>query len=148
MPLGFLLGLAEAERRADPALRSFKWLTPCLKPHELLYIGLRDLDEPERAAIRQLGIKAYTMHDIDRKGIGKVMEEALDHFFSASPADGAQLTQARCAELHLSFDIDAMDPFFAPHTGTAGAIAISSCGVRCDSLLRQKHAFFVTSSSQ
>ena len=43
------------------------------------------------------------MYDVDRLGIGKVMEEVNDHL------DGRNI--------HLSFDIDALDPFFAPHTG-------------------------------
>ena len=44
------------------------------------------------------------MYDVDRLGIGKVMEECNDYL------DGRNI--------HLSFDIDALDPFFAPHTGT------------------------------
>jgi len=44
------------------------------------------------------------MYDIDRLGIGRVMEETLSYL--------------KHKELHLSFDIDAIDPFFAPHTGT------------------------------
>lgn len=46
------------------------------------------------------------MHDVDKYGIGEVMRKTLDHF-------------AHHDSLHLSFDIDALDPFYAPHTGTA-----------------------------
>ena len=46
------------------------------------------------------------MYDVDRLGVGKIMEQTLDHLKDHK-------------EIHLSFDIDAIDPFFAPHTGTA-----------------------------
>jgi arginase len=45
---------------------------PFLLPKGLVYIGLRDLDPPEKAFIRDLGIKAYSMHEVDKHGIGKV----------------------------------------------------------------------------
>lgn len=43
------------------AYPSMHWFKPCLDPKDLVYIGLRDLDEPEKAAIKRLGIKAYTV---------------------------------------------------------------------------------------
>lgn len=58
-------------------MRGFNWLNqervPRLLPTRLAYIGLRDLDPGEKAFIRALGIKAYTMHEVDKHGIGKVM---------------------------------------------------------------------------
>lgn len=56
------------------------------------------------------------MSDIDRMGIGKVMEETLDYVGDR--------------DIHLSFDIDAIDPFFAPHTGTAVTGGLSFREVR------------------
>lgn len=57
-------------------MRGFQWLdqeeVPRLLPTRLAYVGLRDLDPGEKAFIRALGIKAYTMHEVDRHGIGKV----------------------------------------------------------------------------
>lgn len=63
------------------------------------------------------------MYDIDRLGIGKVMEETLTHFSCHS-------------NLHLSYDIDALDPFFAPHTGTAvrGGLTFREANFICESL--------------
>ena len=61
----------------------------------------------ERRVLRELGIKAFTMQHIDAFGIGKVMEMALD-----------QLAGEVARPIHLSYDIDAVDPQHAPSTGT------------------------------
>jgi arginase len=84
-----------------------EWLQnyPRLPPNQLVYIGLRDVDPEERKLIRELNIKAFTMSDIDRYGIGHVMEMALDHL--------------KDRPLHLSYDIDSVDPVIAPATGTS-----------------------------
>ena len=102
MPLGFLLGLVDNVSTYP----SLQWFKPCLNPKDIVYIGLRDLDGPEKMAIKRLGIKAFTMYDVDKLGIGKVMEQTCDHL-------------SKHQNLHLSYDIDALDPFFAPSTGTA-----------------------------
>ncbi|CAE7653998.1 aga-1 [Symbiodinium microadriaticum] len=62
------------------------------------------------------------MYDIDKKGIGRVMEEVKDHM------------QGR--NIHLSYDIDALDPFFAPSTGTAvrGGLTFREGNYVCESL--------------
>ncbi|KAI7372718.1 Arginase, partial [Hortaea werneckii] len=73
---------------------------------KLVYIGLRDVDRGEKKILRDHGIKAFSMHDVDRHGIGKVMDMALGWIGSDTP-------------IHLSFDIDALDPMWAPSTGTA-----------------------------
>lgn len=57
MPLGFLLGLAKDAHK----LPSFHWFKPCLKPEDIVYIGLRDLDAAEKRTIRNLNIKTYTV---------------------------------------------------------------------------------------
>ncbi|EIW68433.1 arginase [Tremella mesenterica] len=101
-PVSFLLGLT------GTAVEPFStWLKPCLKPSELVYIGLRDIDAPERAILRENGIKAFSMHEVDKYGIGKVVEMALDH-----------VNPKRDKPVHLSFDVDALDPDVAPSTGT------------------------------
>lgn len=105
MPVGLLMqGLLDPQQSAIPG---FEWLAdyPKLQPHQLVYVGLRDVDVEERKIITAMGIQAYTMTDIDRYGIGRVMELALQHL------DGRPL--------HLSYDIDAVDPVLAPATGTA-----------------------------
>jgi len=88
----------------------FEWLqdAPRLQPDSLVYVGLRDVDTEERKLIQSLGIAAYTMHEIDRYGIGQVMDMALHHLCAENPN----------RPLHLSYDIDAVDPVLAPATGT------------------------------
>lgn len=105
MPLSFLMKLVDAGK-----VPGCEWIVdvPRLHVERLVYIGLRDIDMAEKKAIKTLGIKAFTMHDVDKWGIGKVMEMALDHVASKSNVP-----------LHLSYDIDAVDPTVAPSTGTA-----------------------------
>jgi len=85
----------------------FAWLQPLLKSNRLVYIGLRDVDHGEKRILRENGIKAFSMHEVDRYGIGKVVEMALDH-----------VNPERDLPIHLSFDVDALDPSVAPSTGT------------------------------
>jgi arginase len=106
MPVAFLTGLAKADREDV-----FGWLDkdfperPPLSITKLVYIGLRDVDRGEKQILRENGIKAFSMHDVDRHGIGKVVEMALGHIGTDTP-------------IHLSFDVDALDPQWAPSTGT------------------------------
>ena len=91
--------LAILSRLVDPkTLPGWEWLedTPRLPLDHLVYIGLRDVDKGERAILRENGIKAFTMYHVDKYGIGKVMEMALDHL-NGLP-------------LHCSYDVDACDP--------------------------------------
>ncbi|CBY01827.1 similar to arginase [Plenodomus lingam JN3] len=102
MPVAFLTGLAQ-EKREDV----FGWIKDehKLSLKKLVYIGLRDIDRGEKKILRDHGIKAFSMHDIDRHGIGKIMDMALGWIGSDTP-------------IHLSFDVDALDPMWAPSTGT------------------------------
>jgi arginase len=75
-------------------------------PERMVFIGLRDVDEGEKRAIRELGVRAFTMSDIDRIGMARVIEKAL-----AIACDGP-------ASLHVSFDMDGIDPAEAPGVGT------------------------------
>ena len=103
MPLSWLTHLAISE----PSNEIFGWLSKAraLNPRKLVYIGLRDVDAGEKAILREHNIKAFSMHDVDRHGIGKVMDMALAHIGMDTP-------------IHLSFDVDALDPQWAPSTGT------------------------------
>lgn len=105
MPLAFLLRLVQ-----PAGVPGCAWLAsaPPLDPSALAYVGLRDLDAAEKAAIRRLGIFALTMHEVDRWGIGRCAEMALAHLTAHGPRP-----------LHLSLDIDAVEPALAPSTGTA-----------------------------
>ena len=102
MPVAFMTGLA-TEKRED----IFGWIKKehMISVKKLVYIGLRDVDKGEKKIIKEQGIKAFSMHDIDRYGIGKVMDMALGWIGSDTP-------------IHLSFDVDALDPMWAPSTGT------------------------------
>jgi arginase len=75
-------------------------------PARMAFIGLRDVDDGEKRAIRELGVKAYTMADVDRLGMSRVVEEAL-----RIVADGEN-------SVHVSFDMDGVDPQEAPGVGT------------------------------
>lgn len=78
---------------------------PKVKPENVIIIGARDLDEGERAIIKELGIKVYTMHEVDKLGMTKVMEETIDHL-------------KECDGVHLSLDLDGLDPIHVPGVGT------------------------------
>jgi arginase len=69
-------------------------------------IGLRDVDAREGDVVRELGVVAFTMRDIDELGLRKIMEQAI-----AAATDGT-------AGFHLSLDMDAVDPDEAPGVGT------------------------------
>ncbi|KAJ3188055.1 Arginase, catabolizes arginine to ornithine and urea [Irineochytrium annulatum] len=97
-PVSFLIGLAGK-------VPGFEWHEPCLPKNRIVYIGLRDLDPPEKKLLRDHGIRAFSMSEVDRWGIGRVMEMALEYIGDNCP-------------IHLSFDVDALDPTVAPATGT------------------------------
>jgi arginase len=99
MPLAHLLGLGDAR------LLSIWGGGQVVAPEDLVFIGLRSIDAGERELIRSLGIRAYTMKDIDTRGIADVAREAIDRLRGAD-------------QLHVSFDADALDPDLAPGVGT------------------------------
>jgi arginase len=70
-------------------------------------IGLRDVDAGERRRIRELGVRAYSMSDVDRLGMERVMEEAM------------AVVGAGPRSVHVSFDMDGIDPREAPGVGTS-----------------------------
>jgi arginase len=99
MPLAVLLG------EGDPRFTGVWGGGPVIRPEDVVYIGLRRLDPAERAWIQRSGIRAYTMTDLDRRGMAEVAAEALAHL-------------AHLPRLHVSFDADALDPQLAPGVGT------------------------------
>jgi len=76
-------------------------------PERTVLIGLRDVDAGERARIRELGVRAFSMSEIDRYGMVRVMEEAISIVGTAPRS------------VHVSFDMDGIDPREAPGVGTA-----------------------------
>ncbi|MGN7115098.1 arginase [Lysinibacillus odysseyi] len=76
-----------------------------IKPENIVLIGARALDEGEKELIQRLGIKVFTMHEIDRMGMTAVIEQTISHL---KDTDG----------VHLSLDLDALDPMECPGVGT------------------------------
>jgi arginase len=107
MPLGLLLGWFKKR------VPRFDWLNKYLaKPlpeNCVAYIALRDVDEGEKEILRKSKIHVYSMHEVDRLGINRVVEEIIEKL---TPADNPN------RPFHISFDIDGMDPSVAPGTGT------------------------------
>jgi len=100
MPLACLLGKGPKE------LVELGGFQPKLDPKRCVLVGIRNLDERERDIVRHFGVQAFTMKDIDRRGIASITEEAVELICS----DGASL--------HVSFDMDAVDPTISPGVGT------------------------------
>ncbi|MCO4427731.1 arginase [Staphylococcus aureus] len=78
-----------------------------IKPENIVLIGMRDLDKVERQFIKDHNIKTFTMSDIDKLGIKEVIENTIEYLKSRN-VDG----------VHLSLDVDALDPLETPGTGT------------------------------
>ncbi|HDA8134598.1 TPA: arginase [Staphylococcus aureus] len=78
-----------------------------IKPENIVLIGMRDLDKGERQFIKDYNIKTFTMSDIDKLGIKEVIENTIEYLKSRN-VDG----------VHLSLDVDALDPLETPGTGT------------------------------
>ncbi|MCI1593535.1 arginase [Heyndrickxia oleronia] len=100
MPLAASLG------HGHPTLTEIGGYSPKVKHENIVIIGARDLDEGEKELIKDKGIKVYTMHEIDRLGMTKVMEETISYL--KDKTDG----------VHLSLDLDALDPSDCPGVGT------------------------------
>ncbi|WP_085520702.1 arginase [Tuberibacillus sp. Marseille-P3662] len=100
MPLAVSLGIG------DEALTGIGQYTPKVKPENVVIIGARSLDAEERLLIKEKGINVYTMHEIDRLGMTQVMNEAIRYL------------KERTDGVHLSLDLDGLDPSDAPGVGT------------------------------
>ncbi|RPK12593.1 Arginase [Priestia endophytica] len=100
MPLAVSLGIGHEK------LTNIGGYIPKLKPENVVIIGARSLDDGEKELIRDKGIKVYTMHEIDRLGMTKVMEETISYL------------KKRTDQVHLSLDLDGLDPSEAPGVGT------------------------------
>jgi len=100
MPLSHLLGLG------DEALASIGGFKGKVLSSNTCLIGIRDLDEAEKKIIVESSVQVFTMKDVDRHGVSHVIDEAIEH--ASRGTDG----------LHVSFDVDAIDPSDALGTGT------------------------------
>jgi arginase len=100
MPVAVAMGIGH------PSLTNILGQFPKLDPRNLAIIGLRSIDNGERALIKELGVAAYTMHDIDRLGMYEVASRVLEDMHRSVD------------HLHISFDVDGVDPSVAPGVGT------------------------------
>jgi arginase len=100
MPLAALLGPEPAE------LAGIGGFTPKVLPAHTVIIGVRNLDEREKVAVRDSHVHVFTMKDIDRQGIASIVEQAVN------------LAGNGTAGIHVSFDLDVCDPQIAPGVGT------------------------------
>jgi arginase len=100
MPLAAALG------RGGSGFESAAWTLPAVVPERVAVIGARDLDPGERELVRELELPVYTMSEVDRRGIQDVVADALGR------AAGAPF-------VHVSLDMDGLDPDVAPGVGTA-----------------------------
>ena len=74
-------------------------------PKNICYVGVRDLDKGEKALMREAGVTVFTISDIDRLGFSEVLKNIRDFF------------KTNCDVVHISFDMDSLDPSIAPGTG-------------------------------
>jgi arginase len=100
MPLAVSLGCGIS------ALTGIGGFTPKIHPEDTVLIGIRSIDESEKDLIHENGVTVFTMRDIDERGMSEVIHEAID------------IATCKSNGLHVSFDVDALDPSLAPGVGT------------------------------
>ena len=100
MPVASLLG------EGPGVLTGIGGSEPKVDPGNVALVGIRSLDEGEKVRLKRHGVQVHTMSDVDRNGIHRIMKKAL-----ARVTDGTDY-------VHVSFDLDAVDPTVAPGVGT------------------------------
>ncbi len=100
MPLACLAGIGPKE------LTHLLRYAPKVDPHNIALVGVRDVDQLEKAHVKNSGVRAFTMRDIDERGLRSVMDEAI------------RIASENTAGFHLSLDMDYLDPSEAPGVGT------------------------------
>ncbi len=101
MPLACLLG-----HGPEALTRGMISDGPALNPEDVVVIGARDVDAREGTLVKQLGVRIYTMSELDARGTAVCLREAMVH------------VQRHTSGIHLSFDLDGVDPTEAPGVGT------------------------------
>ena len=99
MPVAVLVG------EGEEALVNIGYAGAKVLPQNVVMIGIRDLDKKERERLRESGIHVYTMREIDEVGIGRIAHQTL-------------ATLQHLQHIHISFDVDSLDPRTAPGVGT------------------------------
>ena len=100
MPLACCIGIG------PPELTQIYGFAPKVRPENVALVGIRSVDDRERRLVQESGVRAFTMRDIDERGLRVVMEEAIG------------VASAGTVGFHVSFDIDSVDPQEAPGVGT------------------------------
>jgi arginase len=100
MPLACCVGIG------PDSLTGMFGFTPKVDPSNVALVGIRDVDRLERGTVRDTGVRAFTMRDIDERGMRSVMDEAI------------AITTKGTSGFHLSLDMDFVDPEYAPGVGT------------------------------
>lgn len=100
MPLAAVLGLGHEK------LVNFLDFSPKVKPENVALIGVRSVDKEEKENIKKLNLPVYTMSDIDKQGIHRIIVKVLKQF------------KENVDHIHVTFDVDSVDPAFAPGVGT------------------------------
>jgi arginase len=100
MPMAALLG------HGDRAMASIAGMPAALQANDVALVGLRDLDESEKAHVRKWNLPSFTMRSLDERGVRAVMEEAI------------AIVSRETAGIWVSFDMDVIDPDEAPGVGT------------------------------
>lgn len=100
------MSLAASLGIGHPLLTQLGGFAPKVRPENVVLLGARELDLGEQQLIRDLGIKVFTMHEIDRLGMARVMEETI------------QIVSKGTEGVHLSLDLDGLDPSDCPGVGT------------------------------
>lgn len=100
MPLACLVGLGPRE------LTHIYGYAPKIDPKNVALVGVREVDQLEKPHVRNSGVRAFTMRDIDERGLRAIMEEAIE------------IAGAGTEGFHVSFDMDSVDPQEAPGVGT------------------------------
>jgi len=100
------MSLAVLHGLGDPELVNLGGRSPKMNPRHTVLIGVRDLDAGERDLLRRSGITAFTIREIDERGMRDIVNESI------------RVAGAGTAGIHLSFDLDVVDPEDAPGTGT------------------------------
>ncbi|QHS23980.1 arginase [Virgibacillus sp. MSP4-1] len=100
MPLAVSLGIGNEK------LTQIGNYAPKLRPENIVIVGARSLDEGEKKLLKDQGIKVYTMHEVDRLGMTQVMNDTIEYL------------KERTDQVHLSLDLDGLDPQDAPGVGT------------------------------
>ena len=122
MPLAALLG------HGPESLVGLSGEEPALRPEDVAILGVRSVDRSESSLVSRTGVRVYTMSEIDERGAAVCVREAIER------------VSADTAGIHLSFDLDGVDPREAPGVGTpvAGGLTVRESHFICERVAESK----------